>query len=332
VDEAKLGAPGDFRLSIKSFGKKLGNSLRRAHIFITSRVSEWHSKSDLSLVKEKLSYAKQEEKFQTKEGSASPVDHDKASSGEMTFTQKEPESPLEPSIFSLLPLDKDQIRTYSKAHGVTQVEAFLDAIEKAEAGIFARRPLDLDDLMSYWEKNGRIAHRAELMESSISLKLKERDPDRDFVFPITHENIRRGADMVASAVTFEKKSRILVLESSPDPSIRRSSIDPSSVLKNYNGKDIRALLQRPIFDGAIYGTVRFHDRSVREFLTAKWLHRLLIQEKRRAVESLFFKTLYGQTVLAPSMRPILAWVSLFDDGIRDKTSGIAPEIFIQGRD
>lgn len=79
--------------------------------------------------------------------------------------------------------------------------------------------------------------------------------------------------------------------------------------------------------------MRFHHRSVREFLTAKWLHGLLIQGKsRRSVESLFFKALYGREFLVPSMRPILAWFILFDDRIREKTATLAPEVFIQGGD
>lgn len=92
-------------------------------------------------------------------------------------------------------------------------------------------------------------------------------------------------------------------------------------------------MQRPIFDKAIYGCVRFHHRSVREYLTAQWLHRLLLNEKsRREIESLFFKVLYGRTVLIPSMRPILSWLILFDDGILEKAAEIAPEICLEGGD
>ena len=104
-------------------------------------------------------------------------------------------------------------------------------------------------------------------------------------------------------------------------------------MTNWSFKQARALLQRPIFDEATYGTVRFHHRSVREYLTAKWLHRLLLNAKpRRPIENLFFKERYGRMVLVPSMRPILAWLILFDDRIQEKTAKIAPEVFIQGGD
>ncbi len=238
-----------------------------------------------------------------------------------------------PRSFHFSPLDKGQIRTFSQADGVKQVDSFLDAIEKAEADIFSRRPLDLVDLISYWKEHGKIANRAKLIEFSITSKLREPDPDPDAVFPLTVEDARLGTEMIAAAVTFQKKDRILVPEKNPNSAIKSGSIDASNVLTDWIIDRIRALLQRPYFDNAIYGTVRFHHRSVREFLTAKWLHRLLMQGKsRHAIESLFIKTLYGREFLVPSMRPILAWLILFDDSIRDKAAVLAPEVFILGGD
>jgi hypothetical protein len=230
------------------------------------------------LVKEQLPFV-EPASVPEKESEDVSVDFDETSSDEIKSTIKDDNSPLDPSVFSLLPLDKDQIRTFSQADGVQQVDAFLDAIEKAEADIFSRRPLDLVDLIIYWKEHGKIANRAKLIEFSITSKLREPDPDRDAVFPLTVEDARLGAEMIAAAVTFQKKDQILVPEQNPDPAIKSGSIDASSVLTDWSFNSIRALLQRPIFDTAIYGTVRFHHRSVREFLTAKWLRRLLMQEK-----------------------------------------------------
>lgn len=331
VDEARLGNPKNFEAAIRNFGARLGDSKQRAHIFITSRLSEWRPQSDLSLVKEQLTFI-EPAPVSEEESEDVSVDFDETSSGEIKSTTKDSNSSLDPLVFSLLPLDKDQIRTFSQADGVQQVDAFLDAIEKAEADIFSRRPLDLVDLISYWKEHEKIANRAKLIEFSITSKLRESDPDRNAVFPLTVEVAMLGAEMIAAAVIFQKKDRILVPEQNPDPAIKSGSIDASSVLTD-RSFNIRALLQRPIFDSATYGTVRFHHRSVREFLTAKWLHRLLMQGKsRRAVECLFFKTLYGREFLVPSMRPILAWLILFDDRIRNKAAVLAPEVFIQGGD
>jgi hypothetical protein len=332
VDEARLGNPKNFEVAIRNFAIKIGDNKQRAYIFITSRVSEWRPQSDLSLIKEQLPFFEQVS-IPEKKIEDVPVVFNKTTSDEIKTKMQEGNSPLDPSIFSLLPLDKDQIRTFAQDDGVQQVNDFLDAIEKAEADIFTKRPLDLVDLIGYWKKHGAIANRAKLIEFSITSKLSEHDPDRNAILLLTVENARVGSEMIAAAATFQKKDRILISDKNPDPAIKSGSIDASGVLMDWDFNSIRALLQRPIYDNAIYGTVRFHHRSVREFLTAKWLHKLLMQGKsRRSVESLFFKVLYGQELLVPSMRPILSWLILFDDHIREKTATLSPEVFIQGGD
>jgi hypothetical protein len=111
------------------------------------------------------------------------------------------------------------------------------------------------------------------------------------------------------------------------------SIDVQEVLKGWDYKKCSTLLQRPIFDEAIYGTVRFHHRSVYEYLAACKIAKLLTNANSiRKIEQLFFTERYGQQVVIKSMRPILAWLVLFNERIRDKTKELAPEIFLQGGD
>jgi hypothetical protein len=75
--------------------------------------------------------------------------------------------------------------------------------------------------------------------------------------------------------------------------------------------------------------VRFHHRSVREYLTARWLLQLLESGKsRRAVEGLLFAHHYGLDVVVPSMKPISAWLALWDERVRNRLLMIAPEILI----
>ena len=292
VDEARLCGPKQFEAAIRNFAAKLGNSKQRTHIFITSRLSEWRAQADLSLIKEQIPFLELVQA--TEEKSEYDLEVLDASSSVATTPVTEGErKPIEPTVFSLCPLDQDQIKTFSQAFGIRDLDAFLKAIQRAEADIFSRRPLDLVDLIGYWTQFGKIANRAELIEASISSKLTETDPDRAAALPLTIEDARLGAEMLAAAVTFHRKDRILVAEQNPDPTIKAGSVDVQSVLTNWGFEQARALLQRPIFDEAIYGTVRFHHRSVREYLTAKWLHRLLLNGKpRRAIENLFFKERY----------------------------------------
>lgn len=92
-----------------------------------------------------------------------------------------------------------------------------------------------------------------------------------------------------------------------------------------------ALLARPVFDEAIYQTVRFHHRTVREYLTAEWFQALLDRDtSRQKIESLFFRKQYGQEVLVPTMRPVLVWLILLDKKTCDRALAVSPELIFEG--
>ena len=98
-------------------------------------------------------------------------------------------------------------------------------------------------------------------------------------------------------------------------------------------QDRATLLSYPVFDEAIYGTVRFHHRSVREYFTAEWLAELLASSvSRREVESLLFRNQFGMDVIIPTMRPVLPWLALLDDKVRERLRKIAPEVLFEGGD
>ncbi len=306
VDEARLAGPKQFEAAIRKFGVKLKDNKQRSHIYITSLFSEWRPNSDFSLILNQLPFIESTSTIDEQNKDVSEA-HVGLSDVQALSAKKGEKKLVEPSVFALLKLEKDQIAIFSRAHGVKDVDAFLNAIKRAEADIYSGRPLDVLDLINYWESSGKIANRATLIEHSISSKLEEKDPDRAAALPLTHEEARTGAEMIAAAVSFQKKERILVPEQNIDPDLKLGAIDAGNILSSWDSKKIRAILQRPIFDKAIYGAVRFHHRSVREYLTAKWLQRLLNMGKsRRDVEGLFFKEIYGKEVLVPSMRPVLS--------------------------
>ena len=332
VDEARLCGTKQFEAAVRQFGVKLGESKQRAHIYITSRLSEWRAQEDLSLIKEQISFIKEIPPAEQQDGD-NVSDFDTSSRIETTQNIKGEREQITPAVFALRPLDKDQIRIFSQAFGIQDLKAFLVAIERAEADIFSSRPQDLVELINYWKQYGEIANRAKLIEANIRSKLNESDPDRAGSLPLKPEEAIYGAEMLAAAVTLQKKTRILVPEQNPDHVIKAEAIDVQGVLTTWSFPQIQALLQRPIFDEAIYGTIRFHHRSICEYLTAKWLYGLFLKGKpRHKIEALLFKYRYGRRVLVPSMRPVLAWFILFDDRIRDTTAEFAPEVFIQGGD
>src|SRR5260370_40247840 len=91
-----------------------------------------------------------------------------------------------------------------------------------------------------------------------------------------------------------------------------AALDVSKILHNWGAETRATLLERPLFGFASYGRVRFHHRSVVEFLAAKRLDALLgrgvsIKSIKRL---LFTETAHGVRTVRPSMRPSAAWLGL----------------------
>ena len=212
------------------------------------------------------------------------------------------------------------MRRFAAGQGVQDVAAFMDAIAQADANIFAERPQDLLELISYWTEHGRIGSHAEMIAFNIEKKLLETEsPDRAEARPLAKAKALKGAMLFAAALTFTRKNSIVLPDQPVDPIRTTQAINPQGLLPDWPTRDMQTLLGRALFDEATYGRVRFHHRSVREYLTAQWLLHLLQSGKsRRAIEGLLFARRYGLDVVVPSMRPIATWLAL-----------IAPEILIE---
>jgi hypothetical protein len=253
VDEARLRNPGDFGLAIRRIGVLLRLAVQRTHIIISGRGTAWRSGTDLGLCQVHLPY---------REPAASEEERtsDGASGKNNPF-----------KIVALDDLKEEQIKLFAKARGVAEIASFVNAIERADAWSMAARPDDLVELVEFWKKNGKIGNRLELMRSSIARRLKERDPNRDDTFPLSKADAIAGARSLAAAATLGRELAISV----PDDAENVKGLAVSLVLPDWCGRKCAALLARPIFDEAIYSTVRFHHRSVQEYLTAEWFRGLL---------------------------------------------------------
>ncbi|MCL4849628.1 MAG: hypothetical protein KJ066_24010 [Acidobacteria bacterium] len=321
VDEARLKDPKDFERAIRTIARKLRGVLQHAHIVITSRGEAWRPKTDLLLCETNLPW--------TPPVTAPEEDQD---SNEAFTTTDRAGTKGRKSIFRLVALDDltgEQVDRFAGAKGVTDITAFRKALDRAEAWAFTTRPLDLAETVEFWLANGRVGSRLELLRASIDKRLEERDQDRADANPISKERIREGARLVAAASTLAKQSAIRV----PDGQKNDRGLDIKQVLTDWDDADCRTLLTRPIFDEGVYGAVRFHHRSVREFLTAEWLHSLLVDEGSRArIGNLFFRQQYGLEVVVPTMRPILPWLAILDQRILDRVMRLAPEVLFEGGD
>jgi len=332
VDEARLTSHTAFDIALRRFSNTIGESLNRAKIFVSCRVRHWRATADLSLFSKHL--PKPKTLSMRDNQVASTEDIKKADKKAIPTTRSiEHEEKEDHIVFQLAPLNDRQIRLFATQKGVDDTEAFTDAIEKSDASIFAERPQDLLDLLEYWRSNGRLGRHFTMLDFNIQKKLQEHNPDRDDLRPLSAEDALLGAERMAAAITLQKKKAIILPDFPIDNDLRDVSVEPKESLPDWLPDKVQTLLDRAIFDEAIYGTVHFHHRIVKEYLVASWLKRLIKEEKsRRFVEGLLFSKQYGRDVVIPSMRPVAAWLSLWDDRVKNQLRKIAPEILIESGD
>lgn len=321
IDEARLKSPADFERAVRRVAQRLGTARQRAHIVLTGRVSAWRPLSDLALVQQHLPYVPNQEA----DSKPSNVGSEHGEEGASPTQEK----PGAVKVVALNDLTDAQVRIFARARGVTDPGELLDALERADGLTYAARPQDLIEIIEFWIANRRIGRRLDLMRSSIDRRLAERDQNRAEASVIAPERLREGARLVASVVTLSKQQAIGV----PDGAAPANGLDVREVLPGWSAAEIGTLLARPIFDEAIYGAVRFHHRSVREYLTAEWCAELLKrQTSRLRVEELFFRKQYDVDIVVPTMRPILPWLAILDAKILERVLKLAPEILFEGGD
>ena len=255
VDEARLKGY-KFDKPLRKLDRVLGGVLKRAHLVISCRASDWRGEADRDTIDAILPCAENSEINDTQEGSH-------------PLAEKKPTGRVR--VVQIAPLNRNQIATLSTALGVTNTDAFLRAIGEADAWHFAERPKDVEWLAEYWKVNGRFGTLTDLIEHNVSQKLKETNLDRPKAHSLPLGEARIGTIILAAASTLCRKSALLLPDETIDPDRAASALDPQDVLPDWPSENVDALLTRAIFDEATYGRVRFHHRSVTEYLTALWL-------------------------------------------------------------
>lgn len=325
VDEARLRGPSDFERAIRKFATKVRGAEDRLHLLITSRISAWRPKTDLEFCERLLpppAAGRVAGVAQTDDvGSSSPPDI-------ATAPDKEGERPRF-RIVTIDDLDSARIAKFALVRGITNLDPFLAAVERKDAWAYTRRPQDLVELIEFWLTHGRIGSRLELVKSSVARRLEERDQTRAEWQPLAADRVHAAAALIAAACILAHEATIQV----PDGSASGHGLRLETVLPDWNARELGALLARPLFDEAIYGAVRFHHREAREYLAAEWFGSLLRRETSRTkIEALFFRSQYDLDVITPALRPVLPWLALLDDRIRDRLLRVAPEVLFEGGD
>lgn len=320
IDEARLENPRVFEKAIKRFARRIKPAQQRARIFLSSRPYAWRAGSDRRLVEQHLPFQKPK---------AEKTDFDESVAGEdaKLSSEKRYESALQ--VYLLDPLSEADIRLYASHRDSRQVDRLLQELERANLMSLASRPFDLEGILSKWHADQSLDGRLELLLHNIELRLQEIDPDRGRRQPIDRDKARQGARTLAAAVVLTGEPGIRV----PESMHPGNGIDAEAVLRGFDASEVQTLLERGLFNDVLYGIVRFRHREVRELLAAEWVYQHLKDgNSRRSTEALLFREQYGHLVITPRLRPILPWLILFDDTIRQKALAIAPEIAVEGGD
>ncbi len=329
VDEAKSSG---IRLEkvVRRLADGIHGAEQRAHIILSGRITDWEFRKDLESLKECLPVS-------------SKISRPEATAEEelLRIIRQErrpdevPPPPELPFVARMAPLDRDRVRLFAQSKSVPDLDRFLEAVELANLWHFARRPLDLDWLARFWQSERRLGSLAEMVERSISERLRETNIDRAREDTLDSVAARHALERVGAAMVFGRQATIKI----PDGEIAFTSdspVDLADVLPDCSAEKRLILLSRPIFDPATLGRVRFHndnDGVVRGFLTARWLQRLRgTNLSTKALFDVLFARSYGLEVIRPSLAETAAWLSLWDKDVANEIVRRSPLLLLSSGD
>jgi hypothetical protein len=327
VDEAK-----DQGIWFEQAARKLGQLLHggedRCYMVFSCRFTDWGYKRDLESLKKLLPISSIVSK------SAPTADEELLRL--IRNERPQPNVPNEePFVVLMAPLDTGRIRCYAEQSGAPQVDHLLRAIADSNLWRFARRPLDLSWLVSFWRDEKRLGSLSEMISRSITERLKETNPQRQRTDSLNGEHAQHAVERIGAAMVFGRRHTIALpnhqLGLTPD-----GSLDLADVLSDWSSDDRVRLLNRPIFDPATHYRIRFHndnEGAVSGFLAAHWLTRLRKANlSTTALLRLLFADSYGLHVLRPSLSETAAWLCLSEDAVAQKVLEVAPELLLTAGD
>lgn len=307
MDELKLSR-GSFKDALTRLENGCAGQLGRMRIIITTRPIPF----DERLVRELLPVPRVAE-FQ-----ASPDGETFAQIAlHGRFSEKkeyQDESSPDWRTVALMPLSDAQIADFARNQNVDDPKALMEDLRRRNAQEFARRPQDLIELCADWRNFKRIRTHRDQVESNVRIKLKPRE-DRLEPAELSVDRAIEGASRLALAMMWTR--RLTIRHSAEaDSGGDDVPLDPASILSDWSAEERKALLERPLFGLASYGRVRFHHRSVAEYLAAERIKLLRTRGMTaRSLKRLLFVNTKGKIIARPSKRPIAGWLALSEDMI-----------------
>jgi hypothetical protein len=299
IDELKLTL-GKFDQALIRLNKTLAGQLGRARIIITTRPVP----IDRELIQRHLPVPASAEAAATAKSFADMV----------MDRGKKPASDDKVKVWrnvGLMPLSLEEIREFSVLQGVDDPDALVADIRLRDAEDFAQRPQDLIELCSDWREHHRVRTHRDQVQTNIATKLKP-STERKERAELSQEKAIQGASRLALAAMLTRKLTLRHSAEADSVHASEAALDVSKALPDWSASERATLLERPLFGFASYGRVRFHHRSVVEFLAANRLDALLARGiSIKAIKRLLFaETAQGTRTVRPSIRPVAAWIAL----------------------
>ncbi len=317
IDELKLTL-GSFKVALAKLSRALNGQFGRARIVITTRPTP----VDQQLVRDILP---------TKEPIEEVVNAEDFALIALNKIKREPKTHgfEQWRNVALLPLSNDQIRAIALDCGVTDPDALLSDINRRHAQEFTRRPQDLVQLCIDWRDHKRIRTHLQQVAYDVDVKLRPRlDPGEKA--QLSADRALGGASRLALAALLTRKLTLRHSAEADKGGTSEAALDPEVVLPDWTPGERETLLERALFGFASYGRVRFHHRSVVEYLAAERLKALLAKGMPfRALKRLLLaETAHGKKIVRPSLRPVAAWLCLQHEGLFEQVRDREPEVLL----
>jgi len=205
------------------------------------------------------------------------------------------------------------------------VAAFWGAVEDGDYEFMATRPLDLSWMVNLWNAKHSLGTYLELLDANVSNRLTDVNPSyQQAGVLLSQSKLRKGAEELAAASEFSGQPFVSTTNITAS-----DEVAPNSILSDWEPAEIARLVSSAVFDEATFGRVKFHHRSIREFLAASWVtQQLKLGLPFHRVLPLFSATPFGVTVLIPSRRATLCWLAALNVEVREWVTREFPELLL----
>ncbi|UWE16609.1 hypothetical protein [Herbaspirillum huttiense] len=323
VDEARLHRHADLTRALWVVSHSLAGNIHRVRLTISSRVTDWAVKDVPRAVEDALLAPINQ--AMTVENTSVPPDD--------TTSENADFKPASEVLFvvALDALSTVEARRCARHYQLEDEEKFWEAVSLGEYTFMASRPLDLSWMVKLWNTKRELGTYRELIEANISARLREVNENYlQAGKALSEVELLAGAQELAAAAEFCGVAFISIRKGGPaGPGV----VDAFSVLNHWQPGDVDLLLNTAIFDEASFDRVKFHHRSIREYLAACWVNSQLLKGVPfRRIERLFSARPFGTVTVVPARRPLLSWLASINVQAQAWVIRWCPDIFLHEGD